>query len=290
MSAVRALLGRIVDYAGLFPPAELDMPRAVQNYQSYQGGDQSWMLGSFVVPGSQLEEFTGAFEASCCEEQPAPWVLSVACSGIPDEGPAFEEVREGVVLIGSVEAKAADARGAESVLRRLEEPQVRNRVRYVEFPLETADETLPVLVAHGARAKIRMGGTGAPVPPVEKVAQFLMACAKHAVAWKATAGLHHAVRGTRESNDGDEPEVTHGFVNLFLAGAIAFYGATEKAVMNTLTETDASAFRFDDDVIRWHDNALIVDQIEKARREFAISFGSCSFTEPVDDLKSKQWI
>ena len=35
VSALRALLDGIVDYAGLFPPAALDMSTAVRNYASY---------------------------------------------------------------------------------------------------------------------------------------------------------------------------------------------------------------------------------------------------------------
>jgi hypothetical protein len=82
----------------------------------------------------------------------------------------------------------------------------------------------------------------------------------------------------------------HGFVNLFLAGALAFFGADERALVKTLSEEDASAFNLDDDVIRWHDNALIVDQLEQVRGEFAIGFGSCSFEEPVEDLKAMGWV
>ena len=137
---------------------------------------------------------------------------------------------------------------------------------------------LPVLAEHGARAKIRMGGvTTESVPAVDVVARFLLACVRERVAWKATAGLHHAVRGVRELTPGGPRAPMHGFVNLFLAGALAFYGAEERAVVKTLEEQDAGAFRLDDDVLRWHDNTMIADQLEKARNEFAICFGSCSF-------------
>ena len=78
--------------------------------------------------------------------------------------------------------------------------------------------------------------------------------------------------------------------SLFLAGALAFFGADEKALVKTLSEEDAAAFKVDDGVIRWHDNTMIADQLEKARSEFAIGFGSCSFEEPVQDLKQMQWI
>jgi hypothetical protein len=285
MSAVEALLGRITDYAGVFPPAALDMETAVANYQTYLGGDYGWMLGHFLLPAARLAQFVLAFEAVCCGEREAPWTLSIVCAGeTANDARALAEFQQGAVFIGSLEAKAGDARAAEAVLTRL--PAA--RARYVEFPPEKATEVLPVLGDHGARAKIRMGGTGAAAPPVEVVARFLLACAKERVAWKATAGLHAPLRA--EVREAGKTEMHHGFVNLFLAGALAFYGADERAVVKTLAEEDAAAFRVDDDVIRWHDNTLITDQIERARSEFAISFGSCSFTEPVDDLQEMGWV
>jgi len=285
MSAVKALLGRIVDYAGLFPPAALDMETAVRNYQTYLNGDDSALLGNFLVAVSRIGEFESTFQTACCEEQEAPWTLSIICSSETDsDAQAIAQFRQGAVFIGSLEAKAADARAAEKVLTQL--PAA--RARYVEFPPEKAAEVLPVLADRGARAKIRMGGTNAAVPDAEKVARFLLACAKERVAWKATAGLHAPVRAAVREAGGTE--MHHGFVNLFLAGALAFYGADEAAVVKTLNEEDARAFRAEDDVIRWHDNMLITDQIEKVRREFAISFGSCSFDEPVDGLKEMGWV
>ena len=288
MSAVEALLGRILEYAGLFPPAALDMESALRNYQRYTKTDEFWLLGGFVLPASRLGEFGAAFERVWGTEQERPWTLKVVCAGeTADDARAIEEFQQGAVFIGSLEAKAANARAAKEVLERL--PAA--RARYVEFPPEQATQVLPVLAEYGAWAKIRMGGT-APgmVPPVDVVARFLLACARERVAWKATAGLHHAVRGVREIVPGGAREPMHGFVNLFLAGALAFYGADEKALVRTLSEVDPSAFRADDDVIRWHDNTLITDQIEKVRSEFAMSFGSCSFDEPVEGLKALGWL
>jgi len=286
MSAAEALLGRIVDYAGLFPPAALDMESAVRNYQQHMNSVESWMLRSFVVPAGRLAEFAAPFEAVCCGEQEAPWTLSVICAA-EEDGQAIEAFHEGAVFIGSLEAKAADARAAKELLERL--PAA--RARYVEFPLEKTAEVLPALAQLQARAKIRMGGvTAETIPSVETVAHFLANCARHKVAWKATAGLHHAVRGVRELTPGGVRVKMHGFVNLFLAGALAFYGADETTLVNTLSEEDAAAFTLDDDVIRWHDNVLITDQIEQVRSEFAIGFGSCSFEEPIEDLKAMGWL
>ncbi len=288
MSAAQALLGRILEYAGLFPPAALEMESALRNYQSYAQTDEFWLLGGFVLPANRLKEFASAFERVWGTEQERPWTLKVVCAGeTAEDVRAIEEFQQGAVFIGSLETKAADARAAQEALERL--PAARSR--YVEFPPERASEVLPVLAEYGARAKIRMGGlTAESVPPVEKVAQFLLACARERVAWKATAGLHHAVRGVHELEPAGSRVAMHGFVNVFLAGALAFFGADEKALVKTLSEEDAAAFQLDDEVIRWHDNALIADQLEKARNEFAIGFGSCSFEEPVQDLKQMRWI
>ena len=54
---LRILLRGLIDYAGLFPPASLDMADAVRNYAAYREGEHAWALGRFVVPAARLEEF-----------------------------------------------------------------------------------------------------------------------------------------------------------------------------------------------------------------------------------------
>lgn len=288
MSAAKALLSRIVDYAGLFPPASLGMDAAVRNYQGYLSGDHSSMLSGVVVPAQRLEEFAAAFERVCCDEREQPWTLNVVCAGEnPADVRAIEEFQQGAAFIGSLETKAATPKTAQEILERL--PAA--RARYVEVPLERAREFLPVLAEYGARAKIRMGGaTAEMVPSVETTAQFLRACVRERVAWKATAGLHHAVRGMREVVPGGARAKMHGFVNVFLAGALAFYGADQATLEKTLLEENASEFRLDDDVVHWGDSAVVTEQLERARSEFAMSFGSCSFEEPVEDLRVMGWV
>jgi hypothetical protein len=248
------------------------------------------MLGSFIVPAARLEEFVVAFENVCCSEKESPWTLSLVCAGeAAEDAQRIAEFRQGAVFIGSLETRAADPGAAEASLGRL--PAA--RMRYVEFPPERAAEMLPMLGERGAWAKIRMGGlTPETIPGIDVVAHFLEACARERVPFKATAGLHHAVRGTRAlTGDAESPRaVMHGFLNLFLAAALAYLGADQRAIVRTLAEEDAAAFRLDDELIRWHDNTLISDQIERVRREFAMGFGSCSFDEPVDDLKEMEWI
>ena len=111
--------------------------------------------------------------------------------------------------------------------------------------------------------------------------------------FKATAGLHHPVRAMRPlTYQPDSPSaMMHGFVNVFLAAALLWHrGSNEADALATLEETSPAAFVFDDKCVSWHDHSLTAAQLRSARRKFAISFGSCSFEEPIQDLKDLGWL
>ncbi|HEX7807360.1 MAG TPA: hypothetical protein VF608_01500, partial [Thermoanaerobaculia bacterium] len=106
------------------------------------------------------------------------------------------------------------------------------------------------------------------------------------VAFKATAGLHHPLRCVRPlTYEPNAPTgLMHGFVNVFLAAAMI---EDAEAI---LEERDASAFAFDDDGASWRDRRVSTEALEKLRSHCAISFGSCSFEEPIDDLRALHWL
>ena len=137
---------------------------------------------------------------------------------------------------------------------------------YVELAPDELDE-LPSLAAFGLRAKVRCGG--AAVPSVEELAGFVRACREHGVVFKATAGLHHALPAGGE----------HGLLNLLAA---AVFGDEEEA----LAETDRDALRLDADTFRWRGRAADAAEIARVRRELFASVGSCSFAEPVGELRA----
>src|SRR6202051_1256407 len=60
MTALEALLAGLIDYAGLYPPAGLDMRTAVRNYLDYRAGKHAFALGRFIVDAARLEEFREA--------------------------------------------------------------------------------------------------------------------------------------------------------------------------------------------------------------------------------------
>jgi len=116
----------------------------------------------------------------------------------------------------------------------------------------------------GLRAKVRCGGSVLPTVPA--LAQFVQACRRLEVPFKATAGLHHPVRRRDE----------HGFLNLLAA---AVFEDEEDA----LTEEDPGAFSVSAESFRWRDRYAAAYEIARGRELFA-SFGSCSAQEPIDGL------
>jgi hypothetical protein len=150
---------------------------------------------------------------------------------------------------------------------------------YCEAPLETID---------GGFAKVRTGGlTPDTIPPCAEVAGFLARAAALRRPFKATAGLHHALRSSRAlTYAADSPRaVMHGFLNVFAAAGFAWHGMNAAGLEAVIAEDEPAAFAFDDAGMRWRGRSLSTAQIEEARRAFAHSFGSCSFEEPVAGLR-----
>ncbi len=290
MTAIEALLGGLVDYAGLFPPAELDMLTAVKNYASYRSGDHAWMLGRFIVPAPRLTEFTRAFNEACCDEQGTPWLLSVISSGDANEDARLmENFSEGAAFLQSAECKVENTAQCEQMV--LAAPA--ELAVYAEFSPAECDAMLPVLKRLDARAKIRTGGIRSNAfPSAERVAHFLVSCAAAKVGFKATAGLHHPLRSvhklTYEAESGST--LMHGFINVFVAAMVAYYGASQEDVLMVLLEDSPESFEWDKHALAWRNQKFSVEQIRYARENFATSFGSCSFTEPVEGLRALGWL
>ena len=182
-------------------------------------------------------------------------------------------------VLGVDEVKATTAEDVERIAREAD-----GRTVYVEI----ADlALLDAIARHGLRAKIRTGGvTVDAFPAIGDVAKFLRACKTAGVAFKATAGLHHPLRCVKAlTYANDAPTGTmHGFLNVFLAAAILDHAE------EILGETDPGAFAFDDDGASWRGHRVTTDALRTMRREFATSFGSCSFDEPIDDLRALGWV
>jgi hypothetical protein len=231
--ARRALLAELIDHAPLFPPASLPLEEALEDHRRAHASSESWMVARFVCPASRVAELPGE-----------PLRLSVVADGeIPDD-----ERIEAVEGRGEPDELVGHA------------PET-----YVEIPTSNR-LLLEEIAATGARAKVRCGPEA---PPVAELAGFISACRSAGIPFKATAGLHHAVR-----TDGQ-----HGFLNLLAA---AVFGDEERA----LAENDRDAFGLDASSFSWDGRQAGPDELTRVRRRLFVSIGSCSFTEPVDELKA----
>ena len=294
MRSVDALMSGLIDYAGLFPPAGEDMRPALENYASYLKGPDRRALGRFIVPFPRLRELEdAAVDLLARGRKVAPWNLSVLVS--EDARAAGEEIlrfnerhasgsKAGHAVIDVAELKATTPDQVQHQRRDLPD----SLTAYFEIPL--AGDVTPLvhsIARAGARAKMRTGGvTPEAFPPAEQIIDFIVACAREKVPFKATAGLHHPIRAERPLTY--EPDsvrgVMYGFVNVFLAAALVYAGESHETALAALEESDPTAFAFEDAAIVWKDHRVTADQLAASRAKFAIAFGSCSFREPVDEL------
>lgn len=280
--ALRALLSGIVDYAGLFPPASLDVGTTVRNYQSYRASADAWMLGRLVVGIAKLPELRSAIAAVRGKDD--AWPVSVVA---PDAAAATSVLRgadDANARIESVEVRAASVADVTLISR----AAPKTREVYVEVPLDASTPALlDAIVDVKLRAKIRTGGvTAEAFPPPVEVISFIRACLDRNLPFKATAGLHHPMRGTyRLTYDGAAPSgEMYGYLNVFLAAAFMRQGLDDRAAAELLVEADPAAIVVEEQGIRWRDRAVDVDAIKTLRARAATSFGSCSFREPVEEL------
>lgn len=290
---LRTLLAHAIDYAGLFPPAQLDMPGAVAEYESYLASSDAWALGRFVVPAARLRE------------------LAAAAGDAPSNplGSRQGERRLSVVLgadlaadVERLRAFCADVngegwwRGIDAVELRASTPEAIAQAmrvvpdsveRYVEIPIsEDPTPLVRAIAGAGAYAKVRTGGTTTDAfPASDHVARFLATCLREAVPFKATAGLHHPLRGEYPLTyePGSACGRMYGFLNVFLATAFLAAGLDEAEARVLLDESDPNAVTFNRTEAVWRSHRLPLDRLAESRR-FLTSFGSCSFREPIDDL------
>jgi hypothetical protein len=244
-ASLRALLAQLIDYAGLYPPASLPLPIVLERYRGFRASPENWILNRLVLPAAKLGE---------AHLEPG-WHVTLLVEDEP--GPLPEAVE-------TLETKLP---------RRLSLPT------YCESPLADIRD---------AYAKVRTGGlTPEMIPSSTELAAFLCDAAARRIPFKATAGLHHPVRSLRAlTYAGDSPRGTmHGFLNVFSAAAMAWHGMVQANVTRMLDEIDPAAFEFDETGFEWKGHRLGASQIHSARREFAHSFGSCSFEEPIADLR-----
>ncbi len=332
--SLRTFMDGLIDYAGLFPPANLPLNEAISEYVSQIKSKNSPMLSRFIIHTSklnELDEFLPLFKDIGALR------LSVLGGGgnIDDEYlnkigqdianiNDYREKHGNKVEIDVIECKMASNSPSKTTMKKATTSLNKNGLthyhEFAELPAvgmnystEIDDsswdkEILPTVELlsklDNAGIKLRCGGiVKEAFPSVEQVAAMIQTCVIAGIPMKFTAGLHHPIRHFADEYD----EYMHGFINTFGAGIFATTfskpkNSQEKYKMfiflsHMIDDQNAKNFSFTNDSMTWkvgddRDMQVEIDagKIENARRNDMISYGSCSFQVPIDDLIQLGWM
>lgn len=307
-ASLRALLTGLIDYAGLFPPARLPLDQAIRNYARYRQEEDAWMLGRFIVPAARLDDLE-PYHEELFRLDP-PFTFSVLGRGGGSLTEFLTNLRDDLRDIAALRKRHGDRVRVEVMETRLppelvnsEEPEsllslyktlrVFPAVDLFPFcePSGRAEELLDQLAQlPGERIgfKLRCGGLDASAfPSCEQVADALWHCLDAGIPFKATAGLHHPL----PRFDASVQARMHGFVNVFLAGVLVYArNLSTRQLCSLLEDDNPKHFSFTHKAATWGKHRATTAEIAAARRDFVVSFGSCSFDEPREDLRSLGWL
>lgn len=291
---------QILDYAGMYPPANLPLQEAFKNFIAYQTDPHAWMLSRFVVPARRLSELP-AFDEKISfttlgrggkdmEEFLANIHLDIAdIRAFADVHPNANVDMYEVALPAS---SLTDKFSANEIVTRAAEALNKNGITvFFESPFSEGWEGRTEKLLRALRKvkdkhvgfKLRTGGvTAEAFPSPEQVAQAIIQTREAGVPMKCTAGLHHPIRHFNSSVN----TKMHGFLNVFGAGVLAFAnGISQAEIQSILEDEDPSNFVFDEHGFAWK-GLRVASSVIKRARLFATSFGSCSFDEPREDLRN----
>jgi hypothetical protein len=298
--SVRALLEQVVDYAGLFPPAKLPLDAALATYFREQAqSPYKWMLGKFVCPAKQLaavpvavgpglrvaalgqqagraEEFANSLDA---DFKAIGDFRAISAANVVDSLEAALPAGASLASLGTNLGELANRLGETRLAGFLEvpvSPTWRDDVAQLAQALRGGQSKIGM--------KLRCGGLAATAFPSDAdVAWFIVQCRDAGLPWKATAGLHHPRRHWDEALK----VWHHGFLNVFVAGLLSCtHNLGEADLAAILADRSGEHFRFEEGSIAWKNWSCTTAQIRDLRASRVISFGSCSFAEPCDDLRA----
>ncbi len=262
---IPALFAGLCDDAAVFPPGLAPLPDAVVAHDRYGSTWYAGLVGPLIVAATALDDLA---EVLAGREVPLP--IAVTLPGGPAQLDGVLEAVDALpVRLEALEIAVPDGGGPDEVLAALSGATA---PVFVEIPRD--DRRVPLLNAlagTGHRAKFRTGGVRADLYPDEaELAAAVRTAVEAGVPFKATAGLHHALRNTDPSTGFEQ----HGFLNLLLA---------TDAVLRSDGDPEALLAERDGAVVAGRLRALDADRVAAARAGFT-SFGTCSITDPLTEL------
>lgn len=311
VKSLKYLAEGFIDYAGMFPPASLDLQTAFNNYIKYLEGPYSWMLSKFICPANKLSELSVILKDT--KDIKHRIHLSILGQSSENSIKFINSIKEDISCISlfnnknsqladidvyeiplpaetSKEPDTHRIRGLVNDVSSLFESTLNINIKYFyEYvPSPNLSLVIKALWYHNkgnrvAGYKLRTGGTDASsFPTQEDIAHAIKTCREYEVPMKCTAGLHHPIS---HYDDRVKAKMT-GFLNLFGAASMEHcHNTTEEVLSAILRDENAEDFTFTENAFKWKNLLIMASEVERGRKELMISFGSCSFEEPIEYLK-----
>ena len=295
-AALRALLEHSIDYAGLFPPANLVLEQALRNHAEYVRDADVWMLGTFILPVAKFDAAAGSLTQFDSQNRFHISALGLKTNDAKAFLDALSEARTSIESFRRQHGNSVSIKQIEMPLPSDPNGELLAKIKLIvadlnlnafwESPWDSAEQTIRSLAAKNPNAsgfKLRTGGVTADAfPSSSQIASALIAAFNHRVPIKFTAGLHHPVRQFHASVG----TKMHGFLNVFGAGVLAAeHGWEAEQTAQMLDDENADSFSFEGDSFAWREWKITADRIRE-HRKLVTSFGSCSFDEPREDLRA----
>lgn len=320
---VTPFLSEIIDYAGLYPPASLSLEHAFAKYIEHSTSPYSWMLSKFVIGSDKLRDFEKLISAH--PELAFPVDLSIvaplttefdefkhAITSVVKEIALLHKKLKGKVRTSTLEIKLPveaiyttspvdTIKAIDYAVKVMSRSVVLPHRLFFEVPgfdfdFKMTEKVIRLIAAHNEKIqtmnlphyifsglKIRCGGVEAhQFPPSRYLAKAVLSGRDENVAIKFTAGLHHPIRHYNES----VKTKMHGFLNVFGASILSYtQDLSEAEFVEILNDEKPSNFKFTDQYFAWKDFAAPALEIRMLRMLSVLSYGSCSFDEPIEDLQ-----
>ena len=295
--SLNLFLSKLIDYAGLFPPANLDLIPALNNYRKYIDCEDSWMMSQFIIPLNDLKNIS--VKDMELFDDSFPLDLSILSGNLANDIEklnSFKNLYPNKVKFSGLETRISNLDELLDLLTSTNSTIKNNNLNlssFFELPycenwlvkMENAINTISKfnkLNQTNFGFKLRCGGIKADMfPEPSFVSNAILSCIKNEVPMKFTAGLHHPVR---HFNDSVNTKM-YGFFNIFIGGMLAQkFNLNFNQLVEILTDEDEANFIFNEDEFRWKNYKIKNEEIEQYRSKNFISYGSCSFDEPREDL------
>jgi hypothetical protein len=264
---IPAVVAGLCDDAAVFPPGLAPLPDAVRAYRDRAGAWYAGLVGPLVLTAAVLSDL-GPLLSEGGPRLPLSVTMPGGPDGLPDVLAASAHLP---IELRSIEVVVPAGMTTDAFFAQIDE--VTGLDVYIEVPRDRRRAEILDRLPGRYRAKFRTGGVRADLYPDEtELAAVIAAVVAARVPFKATAGLHHALRNTDPETGFEQ----HGFLNVLLATDVLLTEGTVQDAAALLAERDGT-------IVSGLVTGLGAERVAAARVAFT-SFGTCSITDPLTEL------